>query len=188
MSYPTLTTPRLLLRMWRDADLPAFAAMNADPQVMELFPELLERAESDALVRRIRAHFDEHGFGRWAVEVPGVAEFIGFVGLSVVDFRAAFTPAVEIGWRLATPHWGKGYATEAARAVLRFGFNQLRLDEIVSFTVPHNQRSRRVMERIGMTYIATDDFEHPRLPVGHPLRLLVLYRLSREAWARADST
>src|SRR6516164_6481701 len=120
-SGSTLSTPRLHLRLWRDEDLPAFAAMNADPTVMEFFPRPLDRAESDAVVARIRDHFARLGFGLWAVEAPGVADFIGFVGLAVPRFEAHFTPCVEIGWRLAFEYWRRGYATEAARAVLEFG-------------------------------------------------------------------
>jgi RimJ/RimL family protein N-acetyltransferase len=176
---PTIRTARLHLRLWRGEDLPAFAALNADPRVMEFLPGLLDRAASDARVARIRDHFDRHGFGFWAVEVPGVAGFIGFVGLSVPEFTARFTPCVEIGWRLAHEHWGKGYATEAARAALDFGFRVLALPEIVSSTVPANRRSRRVMERLGMTRSDADDFEHPVLPEGHPLRHHVLYRAIR---------
>jgi RimJ/RimL family protein N-acetyltransferase len=178
---PTIRTHRLLLRMWRDEDRMPFAALNADPRVMEHFPKLLDRAESDAVAARIRENFDRRGFGLWAVEVPGVAEFIGFVGLSVPHFEAHFTPCVEIGWRLARDHWGFGFASESARAAVDFGFSQLELDQIVSFTVPANKRSRAVMERIGMTRTPVDDFDHPSLPDGHPLRRHVLYRLSRTA-------
>jgi RimJ/RimL family protein N-acetyltransferase len=149
---------------------------------MEFFPGPLDRAESDALAGRIRDHLARHGFGLWAVEARGVADFIGFVGLSVPSFQAPFTPCVEIGWRLAHEHWGRGYATEAARAALAFGFRDLALEEIVSFTVPMNRRSRRVMERLGMTRSAADDFEHPALPEGHALRPHVLYRLRRGDW------
>jgi ribosomal-protein-alanine N-acetyltransferase len=147
--HPTLSTSRLLLRPWRDQDLPAFAALNGDPRVMEHFPRVLDREESDAAVARIRAHFDRHGFGLWAVEVPQVADFIGFVGLCVPTFETHFTPCVEIGWRLAYDHWGHGYATEGARAALDFAFRVLALDEVVSFTVPANVRSRRVMFSTG---------------------------------------
>jgi RimJ/RimL family protein N-acetyltransferase len=152
---------------------------------MEFFVRPLERAESDALAGRIRDHFTRHGFGLWAVEAPGVADFIGFVGLSVPSFVAPFMPCVEIGWRLAHEHWGRGYATEAARAVLVFGFSDLALEEIVSFTVPRNWRSRRVMERLGMMTSTADDFEHPALPEGHALRPHVLYRLSKRDWRPA---
>src|SRR3954447_2163393 len=159
-----------------------FAALNADPRVMAYYPRMLSRAESDALVARIRAHFARHGFGLWAVEVPGRAGFIGYVGLAVPRFEGPFTPCVEVGWRLAAEHWGRGYATEAASAVLAHAFGPLGLDEVVSFTAPANRRSLRVMERLGMTRSPADDFEHPSLPAGHPLRPHVLYRLSRAAW------
>jgi RimJ/RimL family protein N-acetyltransferase len=177
MHLPRLRTARLYLRLWRDDDLTTFAALNADPRVMEFFPKHLDRAESDALAARIRTAIAERGFGLWAVEVPVVAPFIGFVGLSVPRFEAPFTPCVEIGWRLARERWGCGYATEAAQAVLEFGFEQLGLREIVSFTVPANSRSRSVMERIGMTHCPEDDFDHPLLPQGHPLSRHVLYRI-----------
>ena len=176
---PTLVTGRLRLRAWREGDLEPFAAQNADLRVMEFFQRPLDRRESDALVGQIGRHFDAHGFGLWAVEVLGVAEFIGFVGLLVPAFQAHFMPCVEIGWRLGWEHWGQGFATEGARAVVRFGFDELGLDEIVAFTVPANVRSRRVMERLGMTRSPADDFEHPNVPEGHPLRPHVLYRLSR---------
>ncbi len=179
-SHAELSTPRLRLRAWRPSDLEPFAALNADPVVMEFMPNVLSRAESDAGAARIGEHFKRHGFGLWAVEVPGVAEFAGFVGLSVPAFEARFTPCIEVGWRLAREHWGHGYATEGARAALDFAFVQLKLDEVVSFTVPANRRSRAVMERLGMTHSANDDFEHPNLAPGHPLRRHVLYRLRRE--------
>jgi RimJ/RimL family protein N-acetyltransferase len=175
----TISTRRLLLRPWRLADLPAFAALNADPRVMEHLPKVLDRSESDALVDRFHAHIKQHGFGRWAIEIPGVADFVGFVGLSVPTFEAPFMPCVEIGWRLAHADWGKGYATEAAQAALGFGFQHLNLPEIVSFTVPANERSWRVMERIGMTRSPAEDFDHPLLPEGDRLRRHVLYRISR---------
>jgi RimJ/RimL family protein N-acetyltransferase len=176
-----LVTARLILRRWRDADRAAFAAMNADPRVMEHFPATLSRAESDASADRIAAHFKDRGFGLWAVEVPGVSEFAGFCGLSVPRFEAPFMPCVEVGWRLAAEYWRRGYATEAARAALAFGFDVLGLEEIVSFATEGNLRSRRVMERIGMHRNPPDDFEHPGLPPGHPLRRHVLYRIRRNS-------
>ena len=179
---PILTTARLRLRQWREEDLAPFAALNADPQVMEFFPKVLTRAESDAVAGRIRDHFARHGFGLWAVEVPGAAAFVGFVGLAVPSFAAHFTPCVEIGWRLAREHWGHGYATEAATAALAFGFGDRALEEIVAFTVPANISSRRVMGRLGMRRLPSDDFEHPAMPEGHPLRPHVLYRLRRTDW------
>ena len=150
---------------------------------MEHFPALLTRSESDTLIARIEAHFAARGFGLWAVAVPGVADFIGFIGLNAPSFTAHFTPCVEIGWRLAAAHWGQGYASEGARAVLAFGFGERGLDEIVSFTVVANTRSRKVMERLGMHHDPADDFDHPALPKGHPLRRHVLYRLSGPEWA-----
>jgi RimJ/RimL family protein N-acetyltransferase len=174
---------RLKLRPWCDDDLAPFAALNADPRVMEHFPKALDRAESDARAAQIRDDFDRLGFGLWAVEVPGVAPFIGFVGLNIPKFDAWFTPCLEIGWRLAHEHWGYGYATEAAQAALRFAFEDLHRDEVVSYTVPANLRSRRVMERLGMTHSPDEIFEHPKLEPGHPLRLHVLYRLRAEQFA-----
>jgi RimJ/RimL family protein N-acetyltransferase len=182
----TLRTPRLLLRAWRESDRAPFARMNVDPRVMEHLPGPLSRAESDALVDRIGAHFAERGFGLWAVEAPGVADFVGFVGLSVPGFAAAFTPCVEVGWRLAAEQWGRGYATEAARAALAHGFGALGLAEIVSFTVPANARSLRVMEALGMRRDPAEDFDHPGLPAGHPLRRHVLYRLRLARWRDGD--
>jgi len=167
------------MRRWRDADREPFAALNADPEVMEHFPNRLTREESDALVDRIEAAFDEQGYGLWAV----VAEsgFIGFVGLQPVRFTAHFTPAVEIGWRLTRSAWGHGYASEAAVAARDFAFRKAGLDEIVSFTTYRNERSQAVMRRIGMRRDPADDFDHPRLPVDHPMRPHVLYRLTRES-------
>lgn len=179
-------TERLWLRPWRDEDVEPFAALNADPRVMEHFPAVASRQETEAMVARLRAHFAQHGWGLWAVEVPGVAPFIGFVGLSTVTFTAHFTPAVEVGWRLAAAHWGQGYATEGARAALGVAFRELGLSEVVSFTVPANLRSRRVMEKLGMHHDPDEDFEHPRLPPGHPLRRHVLYRLRRSEWSKSD--
>jgi len=177
-----IRTPRLLLRRWRETDLAPFAAMNADPRVVEHLPGPMTSEASDAFVARIEANFVARGFDVFAVEVPDAAPLIGFVGLTAPRFEAAFTPCVEVGWRLAPEHWGRGYATEAARASLEFGFTRLALDEIVSFTVPANVRSRAVMDRIGMTHDPRDDFEHPALPEGHRLRPHVLYRIGRDAW------
>lgn len=172
-------TERLLLRAWRDSDRAPFAALNADPTVMEHFPKALTRDESDELADKIDASLNHDGHGLWAVEVLGGAPFIGFVGILSPHFEAHFTPCVEVGWRLAAEHWGKGYATEAAREAVRVGFDELQLAEIVSMTVPANRASRRVMEKLGMTHRAEDDFDHPRVPEGHPLRRHVLYRLRR---------
>jgi RimJ/RimL family protein N-acetyltransferase len=177
----TLRTPRLILRPFRQSDRAPFARMNADPRVMEHFPSLLSPEESDAMAQRIEAHFAQHGFGLWAAELPERADFIGFVGLWTPSFEAHFTPCIEVGWRIAAEHWGNGYATEGARAALAFGWQALGLGEIVSMTVPQNRRSRRVMEKLGMTHAAADDFDHPRLPEGSPLRRHVLYRIKRPA-------
>jgi ribosomal-protein-alanine N-acetyltransferase len=179
---PTLRTPRLLLRPWCDGDAEPYAAMIGDPKVMEFLGPLQARTEAVAAIARIRAHFAEHGFGWWAVEAPRVAPFIGWIGLAVPRFEAPFMPAVEVGWRLASAHWGRGYATEGARAALAFGFGQLDLEEIVAFTVPANARSLRVMERLGMRHDPAGDFDHPRLSEGNPLRRHVLYRVGRARW------
>ncbi len=198
---PVLTTPRLRLRPWRDDDLAPFADMGADPTVMRHMPGVLDRAASDALAERFRAHFRDHGFGRWAVDLvaraprPSAAAdvppqagpapgFIGFVGLAIPSFDAPFTPCVEISWRLARRAWGLGFATEAARAALAFGFVELGLRQIVSFTTPANTPSIRVMERLGMDRDPAEDFDHPRLPPGDRLRRHVLYRRDRDTWRR----
>jgi RimJ/RimL family protein N-acetyltransferase len=174
-----LRTERLLLRPWRESDRLPFQQINADPRVMEFFPEPLTAEVSDALFARAREHFDRHGFGPFAVELIETRAFIGFIGLSIPGFDAQFMPAVEIGWRLAFEHWGKGFATEGASAALGYAFETLRLEEVVSFTVPANRRSRRVMEKLGMTHDPCDDFDHPKFPDGHPLRRHVLYRIKR---------
>jgi RimJ/RimL family protein N-acetyltransferase len=175
-----IETERLLLRRWRASDREPFAALNADPRVRRFFPSLLSRGESDSLVDWIEAHFDRHGFGLFAAELRQEPGFIGFIGLSIPNFDAPFTPCVEIGWRLGARYWNQGLATEGAKAALAYGFDSLQLDEIVSFTTLTNFASRRVMEKIGMTHSSADDFEHPNLPESHPLRRHVLYRISRE--------
>ena len=176
MKGPTLRTQRLVLRRWRTNDLAPFAELNADAEVMEHFQKPLSREESDAFAAGNDAEFDHCGFGLWAVEVPGRGPFIGYVGLHRVPFDAPFTPAVEVGWRLAKEHWGYGFATEAAQAAVRYGLEEIGLEEIVSFTTPDNVRSRRVMERLGMVRDPSSDFEHPNVPVGHRLRSHVFYR------------
>lgn len=173
-----LRTPRLVLRRWRDTDREPFAALNADPEVMRHYPSTLDRAGSDHLVDRIEETFDDLGYGLWAVDEPTLG-FVGYVGLWPATFAAAFTPAVEVGWRLARSAWGRGIATEAARAALADGFARTRLPEIVSFTAVTNTPSRRVMEKLGMSRDPADDFDHPALPEGHLLRPHVLHRLTR---------
>jgi RimJ/RimL family protein N-acetyltransferase len=174
---PQLKTERLWLRRWRPGDLGPLAAMNADPEVMEHFPATLSRAQSAAMIERFEASFESHGYGLWAVEAPGRAGLIGFVGLSRIELEVPFAPAVEVGWRLARAFWGEGLATEAARASLAFGFAEIGLPEIVSFTSERNVRSRAVMERLQMRRDHAEDFDHPLLPVGDPLRRHVLYRV-----------
>ncbi|MGK6306121.1 GNAT family N-acetyltransferase [Variovorax sp. DT-64] len=183
-SIPELQTRRLRLRAWRDEDLPRFAELNADSGVTEHLLGPLTRSQSDALVGRITEHFLREGFGFWAVEAPGVAGFIGMVGIGIPSYTAPFTPCVEAGWRLGRQYWGQGFATEAARAALAFGFETVDLPEIVALTVPGNARSRAVMARLGMVRTPSDDFDHPLVPAGHPLKRHVLYRLSKQAWLR----
>lgn len=173
-----------MLRRFLDEDREPFAGLNADPEVMAHFPAPLTREESDELVDRIEQGFDSRGFGLWALQVASTREFIGFAGLSVPSFTAAFTPAVEIGWRLARAAWGQGLATEAARAALDYAFGPTRLEEVVAFTSVGNTRSRAVMERLGMTRAPADDFLHPQIPHDHPLARQVLYRISRRRWAQ----
>ncbi|MGE8409032.1 MAG: GNAT family N-acetyltransferase [Pseudomonas sp.] len=177
-----LESARLLLRQWRDEDLAEFATLCADPQVMRYFPAPLSRLESAALIGRVRGHFAEYGFGLWALERKDTGAFIGMTGLLNVGFDADFTPAVEIGWRLARRHWGLGFASEAAWTSLRCGFALLGLKEVVSFTSHDNLASQKVMQSIGMQADPAGDFEHPKLPVGHPLRPHVLYRINRAQW------
>jgi RimJ/RimL family protein N-acetyltransferase len=176
----------LKLRRWCEADREPFAAINSDSEVMEHFPAPLTRRQSDELIEKNEEGFEENGFGLWALELRESGELIGFTGLAVPGFEAHFTPAVEVGWRLARPAWGNGYATEAARAALTIGFEQGGLAEIVSFTTVANFRSRAVMERLGMTHDPADDFVHPVLPAGHPQRRHVLYRALRQVPSASD--
>ena len=171
-------TERLVLRRWQLRDRAPFAALNADARVMEFFPSCLTREESDAFVDRIEAAFDELDYGLWAVELKSGGAFIGFTGLALQTFPSHFTPAVEVGWRLAYSAWGHGYASEAAIAALAYGFNAVGLDEIVSMTAATNLRSQRVMQRIGMSRRQSDDFVHPNLPADSPLQPHVLYRIA----------
>ncbi|GHF24885.1 GNAT family N-acetyltransferase [Pseudolysinimonas yzui] len=169
-----LRTARLQLREWRDDDRDDWAAMNADPEVMEYFPAPLDRAQADAAFDRIQAALAARGWGLWAVEHDG--RFLGFTGLAPVGFEAPFAPATEIGWRLRRDAWGQGFATEAAREAMRFAFDELGLPQLVSLTSVTNARSRAVMARLGMTHDPADDFDHPNVPHGSPLRPHVLYR------------
>jgi len=175
-------TERLILREWRDADVAPFIKINADPVVMEFFPQTLSEDRTRRFVDRIRTRWRQFGYSLWAVERKDSAGFIGYVGLWPATFPAHFTPAVEVGWRLAADQWGHGYATEGARAALDYAFGKLDFPEIVSFTSTINVRSWRVMERLGMRRDPSGDFEHPDVPEGHPLRPHVLYRIRREDW------
>lgn len=177
-----IKTKRLLLRTWKDNDIESFTAMNRDKKVMQYFSRVLTREESSSLFKKISTHIEKTGWGLWAVEIPGISNFIGFIGLSPVSFRAHFTPAVEIGWRLSSSYWGKGYATEGALAALKYGFEKLNLLEIVSFTAKQNAKSRAVMKKIGMHYNSFDDFDHPKLMKRDRLCRHVLYRLTTEEW------
>lgn len=176
----SLTTDRLRLRRWRDSDRVPFQRINADARVMEFMSGLLSPQQSDDLIDRIEQHFDRHGFGVFAAEPIQEKTLIGFIGLNIPSYDAPFMPAVEIAWRLAVEQWGQGLATEGARTVVHHAFNTLQLPSLVSFTVSENMRSRRVMEKLGMTHDPSDDFDHPVLPPGHRLRRHVLYRLQRQ--------
>ncbi len=171
-----IETSRLILRRWQSCDVEPFVSLNADARVMEYFPAPLSRAETEAMIETLEERIERDGFGFWAAELKEPRAFIGFIGLNVPAYPLPFSPCVEIGWRLAFDYWGKGYAKEGASAALVFGFQTLRLDEIVSFTTVNNLRSRRVMEGIGMTYDEQGDFDHPKLHDQHPLRRHVLYR------------
>jgi RimJ/RimL family protein N-acetyltransferase len=175
---PELSGGRLLLRRWRDSDLEPFAAINADPVVMEHFPATLSRTQSEVLIERIETSFETDGYGLWAVELVGESTLIGFLGLLAVDSALPFAPAVELGWRLARSRWGEGYATEAATLAIGFAFDELQLGELVSYTAARNARSRMVMERLGMAHDPAEDFFHPELAPTDPLAPHVLYRLT----------
>lgn len=177
-----LRTPRVLLRQWKDSDHDAWAAMNADPQVRRYFPAVLNRAEAQAEADRIHSAIAQRGWGLWALEIPGVHAFAGFVGLNLPGYEAPWMPAVEIGWRLAPAAWHQGYATEAAMATLDFAFTQLELPQVVAMSVPTNTPSHKVMERIGLVRDPDADFDHPRVPVDWPLKRHILHRISPQQW------
>lgn len=177
VNQPSLRGERVLLRPWLDSDADAFAAMNADPRVMEFFLAPQSRTESDAMLTRMRGLIAQRGWGWWCVDIDG--QCAGFTGLNEPPYETPFTPCVEVGWRFRPEYWGFGYATEAARLALNYGFNTLQLPEIVSFTTMGNLRSRRVMERIGMQRDINGDFDHPRIPAEHSLRRHVLYRIKQ---------
>ena len=181
-----IKTERLVLRQWREEDLEPFVKMNADSKVREFFPGLMSREECERSIKLMSGHINRFGWGFWAVSLMASDEFIGFIGLEDVYCQAHFIPAVEIGWRLAIDYWGKGYATEGAKAALTYGFETLNLDEIVSFTAMQNMRSRRIMEKIGMRHDPGDDFDHPKLPEGHKLQRHVLYRLKQNEWKKSQ--
>jgi len=176
-----INTERLLLRQWKDDDLEAFCAINSSPVVMEFFPNPLDRTESDALAKRIQENIAKNGWGFWAVEIPGISDFIGFVGLNTPNYPLPCSPCVEIGWRLSEKYWGKGYATEAAQSALRVGFTQLGFNEIVSFTSVLNHRSIKLMERLKMKN-SGEYFEHPKVPESSSLKRHCLYRMTRAHW------
>lgn len=174
---PQLRTRRLLLRRWQEQDREPFSAISADPKVMEHFPASLSRAQSAALIERTEASFDAHGYGLWAVELCGESSLVGFLGALAVEDDLPFYPAVELGWRLGREFWGRGIATEGARAVSEYAFQTLGLRELVAYTAARNLRSQRVMERLGMHRDAAEDFLHPKLSLDHPLAPHMLYRL-----------
>ncbi len=182
MNSPIIKTERLILRPWKETDFEAFAKLNADPRVMEYYPGVLTQEESDQFAKRICTAMKQQGWGLWAVSVPNVSDFIGYIGLAPVNFAAAFTPAVEVGWRLSYDYWNNGYATEGAKAALKYGFETLKMDEIVSFTAVQNIRSQKVMEKIGLKHYPDEDFDRRELAEGHWLRRHVLYRLNRSEW------
>lgn len=180
--FPTLETDRLILRPWTAEDADDFARMNIDPIVMEFLPRVLNRKDSDKLLKRFMAHFDAHGYGLFAMERKEDGEFVGFTGLQHVEFDAHFAPAIEIAWRLDTEYWGQGYATEAARAVLGYAFGALKLKDIVAFTVHDNERMTHVFDKLGLVHDEGGDFDYPTLPEGHPLGKFILYRMSKKAF------
>lgn len=175
---PIIKTERLILRPWRESDFLPYSQINSDKKVMEFIPGTISREESDDMVRSYQEEWKQRNHGRWAVEAPGIADFIGYVGLHYTDFKANFTPCIEIGWRLGSEFWGKGFATEAAVAALDYGFNTLKLKDFYAFTFEGNENSRKLMERLGMTREPSLDFDHPALPPGHPIGRYVVYKIN----------
>ncbi len=188
MMIEPLETERLILREWREEDFPHFARINADPLIMEYMPRVLPPKDSDKLAKRFIKHIKKHGYGMYALERKEDGAFMGTVGLNNVEFKAHFTPAVEIAWRLDYEFWGSGYATEAAKCIFKYGFEDLKLDEIVAFTVHDNVRSIHVMERLGMTHDETGDFDYPSLRKGHPLGKFILCRYLRVMYQAHNDT
>ena len=187
MPVKTITTQRLLLRSWRESDIEPFFRLNTDPEVVEYLPSPISETESQQFAARIQDHFAEHGYGLYALENREDGSFLGYTGLNWTSFESHFTPALEVGWRLARDAWGQGYATEAARACVDHAFRETPIPEIVSFTVPANRRSIAVMERLQLTRKPEDDFVHPRLGKDHPLGAHVLYRIARADWLSLES-
>ncbi len=183
-----IQTERLILRQWCDRDIDPYRKLNADPKVMEFFPATWTQEESDASLQSARNHIEKYGWGKWAVSLQETDEFIGRIGLEDIDFQASFSPNIELGYRIAYKHWGKGYATEGAKAALEYGFQRLKLEEIVAFTPTQNLRSQIVMQRIGMHHSPKDDFDHPKLPKEHRLSRHVLYRLGLDEWQKMQNT
>jgi RimJ/RimL family protein N-acetyltransferase len=177
--YDSIRTERLIMRRWRDSDREPFAALNADPETMRYFLSTLDRAQSDAIIDRIEALFDEKGYGVWALEVAESAEFIGFTGLNPLPADMPCGGGTEVAWRLARSSWHHGYATEAARAALHVAFGGLQMAEILAMAVVVNEPSLAVMRRIGMTEFCR--FDNPRIPEGSPLRPHVMYRVAASA-------
>ena len=182
-----LETDRLILRTWSDDDLQPMLAINQDPKVMEYFPGLQDLETTKNFITKVNDHFNKYGYSLYACERKDTNEFIGFIGLLIADFKAHFTPAIEIGWRLSSKHWGQGFATEGAKAALDYAFRELKISEIVSFTTAGNAKSIRVMEKIGLQHNVNDAFDHPKLDDTSPLKRHVLYRLSREKYLQGQS-
>lgn len=182
MSEVVHETSRLILRDWREEDIPQFARMNADPVVMEFFEKTFSLEETRQSVHRMRECAKNYGYTFWAAEQKNDGKFVGCIGIFMSTYESPFTPGVEIGWRLDKPYWGQGYATEGARKALEVGFEKFGLQEICAITVPANERSRRVMEKLGMVHDPSENFKHPKIPPEHPFSVHVLYRLARQNW------